>query len=197
MPDAGAQSFTLANGQAANALNGQFATLSPSSSCTAGQNACIGGQFAQCANGAFVQTPCAPGTSCFALPLVNSPGTSVTCSTQADHDARIAATGAGSAVSSREISAREASASVQKKNGQAANALNSHFATLNAGSSCTSGENACVNGDFAQCVNGKFVLSPCAAGLTCTALPLVNSPGTSIACDTQADATARVQASGA
>jgi hypothetical protein len=32
--------------------------------------------------------------SCAALPLVNSPGTSVTCTTQADLDRRIAATGA-------------------------------------------------------------------------------------------------------
>ena len=31
---------------------------------------------------------------CTALPLVNSPGTSITCTTQADLDARIAATGA-------------------------------------------------------------------------------------------------------
>ena len=31
---------------------------------------------------------------CAALPLVNSPGTSITCTTQADLDARIAATGA-------------------------------------------------------------------------------------------------------
>lgn len=34
--------------------------------------------------------------SCAALPLVNSAGTSITCTTSADRDARIAATGAGS-----------------------------------------------------------------------------------------------------
>lgn len=39
------------------------------------------------------------------------------------------------------------------------------FATLTANSPCTAGENACVNSQFAQCVNGKFVLTGCAGGL--------------------------------
>ena len=38
-------------------------------------------------------------SSCAALPLVNSAGTSVTCTTAADRDARIAATGATAAAS--------------------------------------------------------------------------------------------------
>jgi len=59
------------------------------------------------------------------------------------------------------------------------------------------GENACVNGGFAQCVDGKFVVTGCSATLTCAALPLVNSPGTSITCTTTADALARIQATGA
>ena len=37
----------------------------------------------------------------------------------------------------------------------------------------------------------------CAATLTCAALPLVNSAGTSIACTTPADALARIAATGA
>ncbi|KAH9029893.1 proline-rich protein [Lactarius hengduanensis] len=76
-------------------------------------------------------------------------------------------------------------------NGQDAQALNEKFKTLTADSSCTDGENACVGGDFAQCVGGKFVTSPC-SGSTCVALPLVNSRGTSVTCDTQADADARI-----
>jgi hypothetical protein len=59
------------------------------------------------------------------------------------------------------------------------------------------GENACVNGSFAQCVGGKFVNVGCGASLTCAALPLVNKPGTSITCTTTADALARIQATGA
>lgn len=88
--------FTLKNGQDAIALNEKFKTLSANSPCQVGEDACIGQQFAQCVNGKFTLQACAPGTICTALPLANKPGTSVTCDTQADADARIAATGASS-----------------------------------------------------------------------------------------------------
>ncbi|KAI0809222.1 hypothetical protein BC629DRAFT_1580502 [Irpex lacteus] len=91
--------FTLANGQQALADEANFAKLTANSPCTTGQNACINGQFAQCANSKFVLQACAPGTVCHSLPLVNSAGTSVTCTTDADFQARIAATGATSAAS--------------------------------------------------------------------------------------------------
>lgn len=58
-------------------------------------------------------------------------------------------------------------------------------------------EEACVGGGFAQCVGGKFQVTSCGATLTCAALPLVNKAGTSITCTTQADALARIQATGA
>lgn len=86
--------FDLKNGQDAIALNQKFAGLQDGAACQAGENACIGDKFAQCVGGKFVSQPCAPGTICAALPLVNSPGTSITCTTAADRDARIAATGA-------------------------------------------------------------------------------------------------------
>lgn len=69
-------------------------------------------------------------------------------------------------------------ASFTLQNGLDAQALNAKFASLGASSPCQSGQNACINGAFAQCVNGAFVATPCAGGLTCVALPLVNSPGT-------------------
>ncbi len=72
----------------------------------------------------------------------------------------------------------EKRASFTLQNGKDAQALNSKFASLSANSKCTSGENACIGGAFAQCVNGKFVTTPCSGGLTCVALPLVNSAGT-------------------
>jgi hypothetical protein len=59
------------------------------------------------------------------------------------------------------------------------------------------GDQACIGSGFAQCVNGKFVVTPCGATLTCAALPLVNKPGTSITCTTQADAATRIKATGA
>jgi len=86
--------FTLQNGKDAIALNNKFKGLNEGSPCQNGEDACVKGKFAQCVNGKFLATPCAPGTTCAALPLVNKPGTSIACTTQADIDARIAATGA-------------------------------------------------------------------------------------------------------
>ncbi|KAF9456794.1 hypothetical protein BDZ94DRAFT_1274740 [Collybia nuda] len=86
--------FDLKNGQDAIALNEKFKNLKDGSACTDGENSCVGDKFAQCVGGKFVSQNCAPGTICAALPLVNSPGTSITCTTAADRDARIAATGA-------------------------------------------------------------------------------------------------------
>jgi hypothetical protein len=85
----------------------------------------------------------------------------------------------------------------QLTNGQDAQKLNAQYATLTADSPCDAGNIACVSGKFAQCVGGKFVLESCAATLSCYALPLVNSPGTSTTCTTEADATQRISNSGA
>jgi hypothetical protein len=55
---------------------------------------CLGSAIGQCVNGKLVKvSDCSGGTSCFVLPLVNKPGTSVSCDTQADKDARFAAAG--------------------------------------------------------------------------------------------------------
>lgn len=105
------------------------------------------------------------------------------------------------------------------QNGKDAQALNAKFEGLNAGSACkgsfpffpsdlnnlqsyaiefmTDGDQACIDGGFAQCVGGKFAVTQCAGGTKCIALPLVNKPGTSITCTTEADATARIEATGA
>ncbi|CAL1705184.1 unnamed protein product [Somion occarium] len=186
--------FTLQNGKDAQALNAKFKGLSASSPCTDGENACINGAFAQCANGKFVTTPCAGGLTCVALPLVNSKGTSITCDTEADAKTRIAASGATGGLFGRDLEER---AEFTLANGQDAQALNAKFQTLSASSSCTDGENACVNGAFAQCVGGQFQTTPCAGATQCFALPLVNSRGTSLTCDTQADAEARIAQTGA
>lgn len=78
----------LENGKDAQALNAQFSSLSASSKCQSGTNACINGAFAQCVDGAFVTTQCAGGLSCFALPLVNKAGT-VRRSIAVTHNARL------------------------------------------------------------------------------------------------------------
>ncbi|TFK76689.1 hypothetical protein BDN72DRAFT_953226 [Pluteus cervinus] len=82
------------------------------------------------------------------------------------------------------------------KNIQDAIAQNADFAKLTTDSSCTLGQNACINNGFAQCVNGKFVVQPCAPGTICSALPLVNAAGTTIACTTTADRDQRLQVQG-
>lgn len=58
------------------------------------------------------------------------------------------------------------------------------------------GQQACISSQFAQCVDGSWVLTPCGSPLSCFALPLVNKRGTSITCDSRADATARFQQAG-
>jgi len=86
-----------ANGALAIAENEKFKGLTPDSACKDGENACVNAGFAQCVGGKFIVQPCAGGTICASLPLVNAAGTSITCTTQADLDARIAATGATAA----------------------------------------------------------------------------------------------------
>jgi len=93
-PTSSASGFQEQNGKDAQALNVQFATLTEGTSCTPGFVACVDGKFAQCPFGTVqISTACAAGTSCFALPLVNSPGTSVTCTTDDDAASRFAAAG--------------------------------------------------------------------------------------------------------
>lgn len=77
-----------------------------------------------------------------------------------------------------ERSASAASSSFALQNGQDAQALNLMFQNLTTSSPCNSGQQACVRGKFAQCVDGKFVISACASPLQCVVLPLVDKPGT-------------------
>jgi len=71
---------------------------------------------------------------------------------------------------------------------------NQQFNQLNANSPCDAGQTSCIKKDLAQCVGGEFVITPCAGGLTCFSLPLVNSVGTSITCTTEEDAALRMNA---
>ena len=65
----------------------------------------------------------------------------------------------------------------------------------------TDGQQACIDQDgtsaFALCANGSWVLTKCAGGLQCFALPLVAKPGTSVTCDTQDNALSRIADTGA
>ncbi|KAK7683333.1 hypothetical protein QCA50_013595 [Cerrena zonata] len=85
--------FHAQNAKDAQALNVKFASLTKDSSCNEGDEACIDGGFAQCVGGKFVNMGCGPSTQCFALPLVNKPGTTITCDTPAGANAKITASG--------------------------------------------------------------------------------------------------------
>ncbi|GBC01970.1 hypothetical protein RclHR1_00440036 [Rhizophagus clarus] len=87
----------------------------------------------------------------------------------------------------------EAKPCIQQLNAKDATLLNIKYKKLTENSPCNIGDFACVKGKIAQCVQGKFVLTSCAPTLTCTALPLVNSRGTSTTCDTPQDAASRIK----
>ena len=206
----------MQNGLDAQALNEKFKALTANSRCTSGEQACVVGNFAQCVGDRFVLSACAGGTSCFALPLVNSRGTSLTCTTAADAQARIATaigTDAGAVApqpttqapkpTTATVAPPAASNSVVPpaagdnkpfvvQNGLDAQALNEQFKTLSRNTVCRAGQQACIEDGFAQCVGERFVISACAGGLSCFALPLVNSRGTSLTCTTEADAQTRI-----
>ncbi|KAI0749079.1 hypothetical protein C8Q74DRAFT_1222713 [Fomes fomentarius] len=78
----------------AQKLNAQFQMLTTDSSCSAGDQACIDSGFAMWVTGEFVNMGCAAPTKCFALPLVNKAGTSLTCTMEDDALVCITAPGA-------------------------------------------------------------------------------------------------------
>ncbi|KAF9485474.1 hypothetical protein BDN70DRAFT_823624, partial [Pholiota conissans] len=179
-------------GQAGTIPFGQNAPLNPLGSCPANPQGPI-------ADGAQLNTitsnPNAPGGS--AAPASASATAAATTKAAATTAAPATSVAAPASTSAPTSSGSSSSSGFLLANGQDAQALNKKFASLTADSSCTAGENACVNGGFAMCVGGKFTVVGCASGLTCAALPLVNSRGTSITCDTSADALARIAATGA
>jgi hypothetical protein len=102
--------------------------------------------------------------------------------------------------------------------GRAAQKLNADFSSLTPNSPCQGkrkflnsitnptdcslrfyidGQVGCVQKAFAQCLRGKFVITPCGNGSICAALPLVNKSGTDVTCTTESDAVSRIQATGA
>jgi len=293
--------FIQDNGRTAQANNARFQTLTSKSSCQDGEVACVDQNLALCVGGTFQIQPCGAGLICVDLPLVLSRGTSVTCDTEQDALARIAATGvdggllgnggnstnvqdltangndggngdiaqnttvggspsqchrgkrgrsrhnctqdanannssdtvtvtvtqtadakaAGatstvdspanptanptadsganiiqSAPDATQTSSISSTANFRRQNGLDAQNLNASFAKLTADSPCQTGDLACLNQGFAQCVNGKFVVTPCTTGTQCMALPLVNKPGTTVTCDRLDDGLARFAASG-
>jgi len=77
---------------------------------------------------------------------------------------------------------------------QDAIALNAKFKTLSPTFPCAMDEVACINGQFARCVQGNFVLTPCEVGLMCRASPGVGLPGTTIGCVAEDETMMRILA---
>ncbi|KAA8893172.1 hypothetical protein FN846DRAFT_753531, partial [Sphaerosporella brunnea] len=94
-------------------------------------------------------------------------------------------------------SATERASSDAAGNQQLALEQNQAFAKLTPESSCDASDpnqaNACINGSFSQCVNGKYLsIVQCSKPLKCFALPLQTGQGVSVACTTMEDAALRM-----
>jgi len=184
------------NADDAEALQEKFKSFTTNTKCVANDEACIGKDFAQCVNNKFVTTSCGGGAlECVVLPLVLKKGTSITCATKQEQKRRLdEARGKTSKRSPKESTPNDI-AEIRKLNADDAEALQKKFESFKPDQKCSPNETACINGQFAKCtdtaVGGSvkqiFSLQPCAAGLECFVLPLVNSRGTSITCDTEED----------
>ncbi|KAI0819585.1 hypothetical protein BC628DRAFT_1332503 [Trametes gibbosa] len=140
--------FTLKNGKDAIALNDKFKGLTADSACQTGEDACVNDKFAQCVGGKFVLQSCGGGLICAALPLVNSAGTSITCTTAADRDARIAATGATAASGNAAASTSSAAAaSSSAATTSSASAASSSAAAASTSSAAAATGTAAAGGD--------------------------------------------------
>lgn len=159
--------FALANGQEAQQLNAKFAGLTEDSTCTAGEIACVGTAFAQCVEGKFATIQCGGGLICAALPLVNARGTSVTCTTTADAEDRIARTGAtggltGSGATNggndgEDVPEPESSATIATNlPAETASASTVAAPTATSAPSTGAGGFRLANGQAAQALNKKF-----------------------------------------
>ncbi|TAQ85371.1 hypothetical protein B7494_g6306 [Chlorociboria aeruginascens] len=70
-----------------------------------------------------------------------------------------------------------------------AQSYNNLFSTLNFSSPCTSGEIACISGNTGTCnTAGNFVISTCAAGTSCLAVPISGDDGIYVGCTATASA---------
>ncbi|KAF9005940.1 hypothetical protein BDQ17DRAFT_1239718 [Cyathus striatus] len=175
----------IAVGGAGTIPFGQSSPLSPSGSCPANPSGPIsdGSQLVD-----ITQNPGVGAVKGSGSQAGNDSSSGIPTSTLSPTSMATAVSG-GSAVAG--------GSSFALQNGKDAQALNAKFAKLTTDSSCDDGEDACVGTSFAQCVGGKFILSSCGTDVVCAALPLVNSPGTSVTCARPADVLSRIQATGA
>lgn len=188
--------FLQQNGPAAKALNDQYASLTTSSPCNDGDVACIGGQFANCYQNHYFTFSCPSDWTCAAIPNEWDVGTTTTCDSNDNIAWRFSQ--AGISETKRSLPQPEArSLSQLQANGPAAKALNQEYATLTVNSTCTDGDVACVQGQYARCYQSRYLTWSCPSDWTCQALPNEWSSGTTTTCDYGPDAQSRLQEAGA
>ncbi|KAJ7698655.1 hypothetical protein B0H17DRAFT_898127, partial [Mycena rosella] len=74
--------------------------------------------------------------------------------------------------------------------------MNQQFAGIAATDACTGNTTACVAGSFAMCISDAWVLTPCASGLVCAAVPQSSTLGTVLSCDSLDDVAQRFAVAG-
>jgi len=71
------------NARQAQQFNAKFLNLNATDACQADETACVGANIAKCVAGKFVTSEqCPDGRECFAIPNIQTPGTSLVCSTE-------------------------------------------------------------------------------------------------------------------
>ncbi|KAI0341351.1 hypothetical protein BDW22DRAFT_1485358 [Trametopsis cervina] len=74
--------------------------------------------------------------------------------------------------------------------------LNAQFQHINQTDPCSVGQTACVAGVPALCQSGTWQLKQCSTAQSCLALPMVDTPGTFIACVSDSQASSMFQRAG-
>ncbi|THU96530.1 hypothetical protein K435DRAFT_664342, partial [Dendrothele bispora CBS 962.96] len=82
-------------------------------------------------------------------------------------------------------------------NGQKAQQLNAAFKNLTVDDACSTGDQACISGDLANCVDDKWQTTSCRGSQQCFALPSVKQQGVNVACTSERSAESLISATGA
>jgi hypothetical protein len=161
------------NGIDAQRLDSQKFTNRAGDSCTA--VTCAGNELGQCVGGRIVTTPCGSGLICAVLPLVNAPGTSVTCTTEEDRNRRFAAAGVGSPEQPAPSNQPAPAPPTQPETGPSVPPTQPPVPTSTAGAANTF---ECIDDTRFRLFsgNGQFTIGSCPPGFCATRTPPNKNP---------------------
>ncbi|KAJ7033175.1 hypothetical protein C8F04DRAFT_631875 [Mycena alexandri] len=83
------------------------------------------------------------------------------------------------------------------QNGQIAQNLNFQFQNLTANDACNTGDVACIQGDFATCVDDKWQTKGCLNSLSCFVVPSLSQSGANVTCTSERNALSTITSTGA